>query len=266
MYKYFNVINFNDFLPFFKKLKRFFATKQSSLHPVIQSIMSSETQQTQQVPQLQRSMSHALPHDNGNMAHMPEDHSVPAECDVDMNSFLEPSYQPPTKPYWLVQTARPLEEMCQVTNNLQCISPEYIPILLARIGQRHWATTYGTFKAPPAPESLKRVIGSDGYFLKMTTQNCNIDLIWYHHNSQHFMFWGPSANTVIQAMNHIRSRIVKYTIYLDKQPYHEQTSSELPYAVEDISDDEQVPELAESSDEDDDDIPHLIDVDGNIVN
>ena len=228
--------------------------------------MSSETQQAQEVPQLQRSISCAFPSDNSDMTHMPEDHSVTTEHDVNMDTFLETSYQPPTRPYWLFQTTRPIEDMCQVTNNLQLIGSKYIPILLSRVGQRYWPTIYGTYKAPPAPESLKRVIGSDGYFLKITTQNCNIDLIWYHRDSQQFMFWGPSANAVIQAMNHIRSRIVKYTVYINEQPYHNQTSSELPYTVEDISDDEQVPELAESSDEDEDDIPNLIDVNGNIVN
>ena len=59
-------------------------------------------------------------------------------------------------------------------------------------------------------------------------------------------------------MNQIRSRIIKYTVYVDpaQARTHTQQARIQPqqYEIEDISDDE------------DDDIPDLIDCDGNIVN
>jgi hypothetical protein len=218
--------------------------------------MSSETQQiqeTQQSFQLQRSDSCVSPAGNLNM---PQPQYETAESDDDMPA-LEMPYQPPTKPYCLVSTLRPLEEISDVTNNFQSISPEFMLVLMTRMSQRLWPTTYGSFKAPPYTESIKMSIGANGYFLKLTTQNCDVDLIWYDKKSEQFMFWGPSPYAVIQAMNHIRSRIVKYTVYIAAQPYRQQTSPTPAYIVEDISDDE----------EDDDDVPDLIDGDtGEIVN
>ncbi len=59
-------------------------------------------------------------------------------------------------------------------------------------------------------------------------------------------------------MNQIRSRIIKYTlhVYPDQARIHAEQArtQQQQYEIEDISDDE------------DDDIPDLIDCDGNIVN
>jgi hypothetical protein len=201
------------------------------------------------------------------------------------------AYQIPAKPYYLVPTVRPLEEICAVTYNLTFVSEEFRNTLFFRVGNRPWPTTFGMFNAPTNINALKMVIGEDGYFLKLTTRACDVDMIWHDRQNNMFLFWGPSIYAVVQAMNQIRSRIIKYTIYVNPeqssiQPVQEpqeataqpqeayeepaqvvpqRTSSIQPqeaYAIrqdgiEDISDDE---------DDDFDDMPYLVDSDGNIVN
>lgn len=168
---------------------------------------------------------------------------------------LEKPYLPPTKPYYLSQTIRPLEEICGVTNNFTYMSEEFKRILFFRIGNRNWPTTFGMFNAPTYLDTIKKIIGIDGHFLKLTTRNCNVDMIWHDRRNNMFVFWGPSIYTVVQAMNHIRNRIIKYTLYVYPDQARSQARSQpQQYEIEDISDDE------------DDDMPDLIDFEGNIVN
>jgi hypothetical protein len=61
------------------------------------------------------------------------------------------------------------------------------------------------------------IFGEDGYFLKLTTRNCDVDIIWHDRHNNMFLFWGPSIYAVVQAMNQIRGRIIKYTIYMKPQ-------------------------------------------------
>jgi len=177
-------------------------------------------------------------------------------------TFNQQAYQIPTKPYYLVPTIRPLEEICAVTYNLTFVSEEFRNTLFFRIGDRAWPTTFGMFNAPTNIDAVKMIIGEDGYFLKLTTRACDLDIIWHDRKNNMFLFWGPCIYSVVQAMNQIRSRIIKYTVYVNPtqsriQPIQEpQQASVQPQqdGIEDISDD------------DDDDMPALIDSDGNIVN
>ena len=107
--------------------------------------------------------------------------------------------------------------------------------------------TYGYIPAPPHSEVTRRVIGKDGYFFKMTTSVSGIDFIWHDRVTNMFLFWGLTVFNVVKAMNSIRWRIQK--CYSMPPPPPKRTPYE---GIEDISDDE-------------DDVPDLIDIDGNIV-
>jgi len=186
-------------------------------------------------------------------------------------TFNQQAYQIPTKPYYLVPTIRPLEEICAVTYNLTFVSEEFRNTLFFRIGDRAWPTTFGMFNAPTNIDAVKMIIGEDGYFLKLTTRACDLDIIWHDRKNNMFLFWGPCIYSVVQAMNQIRSRIIKYTVYVNptqsriqpqQEPYQEpQQASTQPqqYGIEDISDDE---------DDDDEfaDMPPLVTCEGTIVN
>jgi hypothetical protein len=195
------------------------------------------------------------------------------------------AYQIPAKPYYLVPSVYPLEEICAVTYNLTFVSEEFRNILFFRISGRPWPTTFGMFDAPPNSNALKMIIGEDGYFLKLTTRNCDVDIIWHDRQNNRFLFWGPSMYNVIQAMNQIRSRIIKYTVYVTpthvgvlpaqvpQQAYETQPQEAydndpqvVPQRAYSIQPQEAYEDIEDISDDDSDDMPDLVDSDGNIVN
>ena len=119
-------------------------------------------------------------------------------------------YQIPTLPYYLALTNFPLEDINLFTNILNS-SNNYKDQLISRLSSRNWPTTIGIFDAPKNVDAVKIIIGEDGCFLKLTTENCNVDMIWHDRQFNRFIFWGPSQYSVIQAMHKIRIRIIKYT-------------------------------------------------------
>lgn len=73
----------------------------------------------------------------------------------------------------------------------------------------------GYIPAPPKsnPNSndvVKKVIGTKGYWLKVTTENCGVHFIWYEPSMNYFLFWAPDRASIVRAMKAIRRRIIKY--------------------------------------------------------
>jgi hypothetical protein len=68
---------------------------------------------------------------------------------------------------------------------------------------------YGTIPAPPWNDVVKQIIGSNGHYLKVTTQNSLVDFIWHDRARNEFQFWGEYQSCV-KAMKEIRYRICKY--------------------------------------------------------
>ena len=95
--------------------------------------------------------------------------------------------------------------------------------------------TFGYIPAPPHSEVTRRVIGTDGYFFKMTTNLTQIEFIWHDRISNTFLFWGTSNFKVVKALNSIRWRIYKNYAMPPPLP-----PSRIAYTfdIEDISDDE----------------------------
>lgn len=69
-------------------------------------------------------------------------------------------------------------------------------------------TSFGTLKSPENEEVVKKIIGVDGYYLKLTTSNKGVDFIWHDRENKEFQFWGKYQSCV-NAMNEIRYRIAK---------------------------------------------------------
>lgn len=68
---------------------------------------------------------------------------------------------------------------------------------------------YGTIPAPPSVEIVKKIIGLDGHYLKLTTTNCGVNFIWHDRSRNEFQFWGD-YHRCVRAMKEIRYRICKY--------------------------------------------------------
>lgn len=119
---------------------------------------------------------------------------------------------------------------------------------------------FGYIPAPPIEQIVKQVIGTKGYFFKMTTVTSGVYFIWHDTAANTFLFWGASTFKVVKAMNSIRWRIFKYC-----EVYNAQKPAEIVYdakrdnakrdeAKRDDDDDE-------DDDEDYDDMPDLISID-----
>ena len=68
----------------------------------------------------------------------------------------------------------------------------------------------GFMYAPTDEHITRRVIGENGYFFKMTTENTKINFMWHDRDKNIFYFWGHQKN-VINAMNKIYERCINQT-------------------------------------------------------
>jgi hypothetical protein len=73
-------------------------------------------------------------------------------------------------------------------------------------------------------DTLKKVIGADGYWLKMTTTQQRLYFIWYDNASETFLFWGRNKTTVNAGLKAINKRLKKYIslAHHDDDEHHEE--------------------------------------------
>jgi hypothetical protein len=102
-----------------------------------------------------------------------------------------------------------------MTNRYAGFASEVKDRLFSRLDHRkHTVSIYGRFNAPFDREMVEKINGDDQYFLKMTMQASDIDLIWYDREYNKYRFWGATKFKVVDAMNRIRSRIIKYAVHV----------------------------------------------------
>jgi hypothetical protein len=140
-------------------------------------------------------------------------------------SPLPPKYTIPSKEtYQYRDCSHPIEEICLVTNYLATIPDEFKHTMLKFICQEglNGPGVYAEYSAPPNADTVHRINGSGGYFLKKTAEDANIYLIWYNRPRGVYMFWGALEREVRNAMNRIRGRIVKYVVHVNsaEKPTH----------------------------------------------
>ena len=85
-------------------------------------------------------------------------------------------------------------------------------------GYKNRPVIVGYIPAPPNTNKnninvVKKVIGSRGYWLKKTTEDCDVHFIWFDIGLNNFLFWGPTRKATSRAMKAIRWRITKYYEY-----------------------------------------------------
>jgi len=124
-------------------------------------------------------------------------------------------YKIPSKEYIIKCAPHILEEISWHTEDFDLLEPDFRKTLFQRVRCRNWGTSgCGVLEAPADVETLKLIIGKGGFFLKLTTENTGIDLIWHDRVYRRFLFWGPDKNTIVNAMDRIRSRIIKYVVHV----------------------------------------------------
>jgi hypothetical protein len=123
-------------------------------------------------------------------------------------------YEIPSPSFDIGEAHKPIEEIYRLTNQFNTISNDTKQNILNRICSRQKNTIYGTFKAPSKPIADK-INGTDGYFLKKTSEAADVDFIWYDDKNADYIFWGPSVYKVTDAMKRVRSEIIKYVKPID---------------------------------------------------
>ena len=130
----------------------------------------------------------------------------------------QPEYTIPSKEtYQYRNCSHPIEEICLATNYLATIPDDFKHAMLKFICKEglNGPGVYAEYRAPPNAETVHHINGSGGYFLKKTTEEANIYLIWYNRVRGVYMFWGALEREVRDAMNRIRGRIVKYVVHVN---------------------------------------------------
>ena len=99
------------------------------------------------------------------------------------------------------------------SNNSTSIAPEFIDNLCNTMIYRAHNGLPSTFGYWPAPmkEITQKVIGSNGYYFKLTTNTSGADFIWHDREHGMFLFWASNNFRIVKAMNSIRWRINKYS-------------------------------------------------------
>jgi len=112
--------------------------------------------------------------------------------------------------------------MKEYTDNFNGIDEDFVHNLHVNFCANHShiynspPVIFGYIPAPPTEidsdscVATKRVIGTNGHWLKVTTAKSGVHMIWYDKASNKFLFWAPNHNTIVQAMKVIRNRIIKY--------------------------------------------------------
>lgn len=121
---------------------------------------------------------------------------------------------PSKESYYFRQSSHPIEEICSVTRQLTLLPEEFRTTMLKFICKEglQGPSVYGEFPAPPNMEKVEIINGNGCYFLKKTTLEANVYLIWYNRQRGVYMFWGPTRKEVRDAKNRIRGRIAKYLL------------------------------------------------------
>lgn len=66
-----------------------------------------------------------------------------------------------------------------------------------------------TMNSPDNVDVMRQVIGRNGCYFIMTTQDCDLDFIWHNRDHNTIEFWGP-RESIKKATSVIKTRIKKY--------------------------------------------------------
>lgn len=125
---------------------------------------------------------------------------------------IEPKKKVIAPPTWFnlvkISNYDMLANISYLTNQFRDLPEELSVGILYNTHTRPYSF-YGTIPAPPSVDLVKQIIGINGHYLKLTTQNSLVDFIWHDRNRNEFQFWGDYQSCV-KAMKEIRYRICKY--------------------------------------------------------
>ena len=80
--------------------------------------------------------------------------------------------------------------------------------VLENINNREYSLEY-SIKSSNTDVQIKKIIGIKGCYLKKTTNNCGLDMLWYDKSNKEFILYGDYKG-IMGAINKITYRIKKF--------------------------------------------------------
>ena len=100
------------------------------------------------------------------------------------------------------------EEGNTLINSFTTLSEIFKKKVLENINTRAYSLEY-SIKSSNTDIQIKKIIGIKGCYLKKTTNNCNLDMLWYDKSNKEFILYGDYKG-IIGAINKITYRIKKF--------------------------------------------------------
>jgi hypothetical protein len=134
---------------------------------------------------------------------------------VNETKCTPPFVMPPLSNYLhQVNSGLALQHIRNLTLNMSINTSDFMIDLCQQLIDREsqcYPTVFACIKAPDAKEITQQVIGTDGYYFKLTTIKTGIDFIWHDRDQNMFLFWGPNNFRTQKALIAITNRIRKIT-------------------------------------------------------
>ena len=110
--------------------------------------------------------------------------------------------------------AQTLSKLASLTSGFYDVSVSAADWIQRDVRSREFSS-FGSIKAPHCVDTVKQIVGSEDYYLKLTMNKHFVDFIKHDSEKNEFHFWGD-YQCCIKAMNELRYRICKIESRLTK--------------------------------------------------
>tara|TARA_B100000405_G_scaffold174294_1_gene121909 strand:+ start:779 stop:1135 length:357 start_codon:yes stop_codon:yes gene_type:complete len=98
-----------------------------------------------------------------------------------------------------------------IITNAPGVDSQLMDDLRLRIQNSPTQLAYRTsIQAPQSVDAIRRIIGRNGCYFKMTTENFGLFFVWHSRSTNHFHLWGPNIDNLNGAIEVLNHRINNY--------------------------------------------------------
>ena len=98
-----------------------------------------------------------------------------------------------------------------IVSNAPAVDPQLMDHIRLRLQNSPTQLAYRTsIPAPQSVDAIRRIIGRNGCYFKMTTQNFGLFFVWHSRSTNHFHLWGPDIHNLNGAVELLNHRINNY--------------------------------------------------------
>ena len=92
------------------------------------------------------------------------------------------------------------------------VDPQLMDDLTLRLQNSPTQLAYRTsIQAPLSVDAIRQIIGRNGCYFKMTTENFGLFFVWHSRSTNHFHLWGSDIHNLNGAVEVLTRRINSYS-------------------------------------------------------